>query len=191
MATEADQEAIVSNENDKIDFSSLCDIMDEMRKSMTSARDVIRSLREKLVEELFAINCRINVTLFRQKNTSDFDFTDGISLLSIKHHLMLSYLQSLILTVSRQILGHTLAERTAPNAVFSDLTRAARGAGAGDRIDSMVETRLILEKIRPLEERMKYQIDKLVRMAEEDPSASRDIANGVFSETVILFILAI
>lgn len=47
MATEADQEAIVSNENDKIDFSSLCDIMDEMRKSMTSARDVIRSLREK------------------------------------------------------------------------------------------------------------------------------------------------
>ena len=104
---------------------------------------------------------------------------------------MLSYLQSLVIVVSRQILGHSLTERALPDAIFSDVKRAARGVGAGDRVDSMVETRLILEKIRPLEERMKYQIDKLVRMAEEDPSASRDIANGVFSETVILFILTI
>ena len=49
MAAEVGQGDIVSNEaeQDKIDFPGLCDIMDEMRKSMASARDVIRSLREK------------------------------------------------------------------------------------------------------------------------------------------------
>ena len=47
-------------------------------------------------------------------------------------------------------------------------------------MDAIVEARVVLEKVRVLEGRMKYQIDKLVRIAEEGDSANKNIANGVF-----------
>lgn len=86
-------------------------------------------------------------------------------------------MQSLILAIAGHTLGRSLADRTPSNGLFSDTTRVARGAGVGDRVDCMVEIRLVLEKVKILEERMRYQIDKLVRLADEDPSTSLD-ANG-------------
>ena len=47
-------------------------------------------------------------------------------------------------------------------------------------MDTIVEARVVLEKVRVLEGRMKYQIDKLVRIADEEDSANKNIANGVF-----------
>lgn len=49
MSAATEPEAIVSTEagQDETDIAGLCDIMDEMRKSMASARDVVRTLREK------------------------------------------------------------------------------------------------------------------------------------------------
>lgn len=44
-------------------------------------------------------------------------------------------------------------------------------------VDHMVEDRLVLEKIRALEGRMKYQIDKLVRVATEKKT-NQDSVNG-------------
>lgn len=38
----------------------------------------------------------------------------------------------------------------------------------------MVEGRLVLEKVKILEERLRYQIDKLVRLAKEDQNAPVD-----------------
>ena len=115
--------------------------------------------------------------MFRQKNTEDLDTKDGISLLSLKHHLLLSYLQSLVLVSSHRALGHSLADRSPPAQTFSSASRDARGAKAGDLVDSMVEGRVVLEKIKVLEGRMKYQIEKLIRVAEEVPS-SQDVING-------------
>ena len=42
----------------------------------------------------------------------------------------------------------------------------------------MVEARVVLEKIKVLEGRMKYQIDKLVRVAEE--TITQNVVNGLF-----------
>ena len=103
------------------------------------------------------------------------DTRDGISLLSVKHHLMLFYLQSLVLLVARRAAGDTLQNRTPPSLPFSALDRGARGAGLGDLVDSMIEGRVVLEKIKVLESRIKYQIEKLVRIADD---ASKNVADG-------------
>ncbi|TFK86246.1 hypothetical protein K466DRAFT_550694 [Polyporus arcularius HHB13444] len=127
-----------------------------MKVSMSAARDIVKTLREK---------------------QSELDTREGISLLSLKHHMMLSYLQSLSLLTARRAIGHSLSERSPPQAPFSAKDRPPRGSGAGDRVDAAVEARVVMEKVKVLEGRMKYQIDKLVRIAEEGDSANKNIAN--------------
>ncbi|KAG1736802.1 hypothetical protein EDB19DRAFT_1637551 [Suillus lakei] len=124
---------------------------------MASVRDSMQSLKEKF-------------------NTADeMDMKDGISLLSLKHHLLLSYLQSLVLLSARRATGDSLTERTPASSPFSTVDREARGSGVGDLVDSMIEGRIVVEKIKVLESRMQYQIEKLVRVAEEVPSG-KDVA---------------
>jgi len=118
----------------------------------------------------------------RQKNTTDLDTKDGISLLSLKHHLLLSYLQSLVLLSSHRALGHSLTSRSPPAQYFSSANQDARGSGAGDLVDSTVEGRVVLEKIKVLEGRMRYQIEKLVRVAEEVSSSQNIIDGKVFHQ---------
>ncbi|KAF8439908.1 hypothetical protein L210DRAFT_3540954 [Boletus edulis BED1] len=85
---------------------------------------------------------------------------------------MLFYLQSLVL-VARRAAGKTLEDRTPESLSFSTAERDARAwAGVGDLVDSMIEGRVVLEKIKVLESRIKYQIEKLVRIA-DDPLAFR------------------
>ncbi|KAI6007841.1 hypothetical protein EDC04DRAFT_2871657 [Pisolithus marmoratus] len=120
---------------------------------MASVRELIQSLRDK------------------QASSDATDTTDGISLLSWKHHLMLSYMQSLVLLCARRAIGDSMEDRTPPSDPFSTTDRDSRGSGIGDLIDSMIEGRVVLEKIRVMESRMRYQIEKLVRIADESSKA--------------------
>ena len=99
---------------------------------------------------------------------------------------MLPYLQSLVLLSSHRILGHPLDERSPPVQPFSSTERDARGFSAGDLVDSMIEGRVVLEKIKVLEGRMRYQIEKLVRIAKED---SQNVTEGIFCRAVRFFYL--
>lgn len=90
----------------------------------------------------------------------------------------MSYLQSLVLLSSHRLIGHSLLERTAPSASFGSVERDQRGAEAGDLVDSLVESRIVLEKVKILEAKMKYQIDKLVRMAEDSHTDSQPVTDG-------------
>jgi len=114
----------------------------------------------------------------RQETTTDFDFKDGVSLLSLKHQLLLSYMQSLVLLHCHRVLGHSLTTRSLPSGSFSSPERGKRGANAGDLVDSMIEGRIVLEKIKLLESKMRYQIEKLVHLAAEDPSDDK-LINGL------------
>ncbi|EJD46064.1 hypothetical protein AURDEDRAFT_113768 [Auricularia subglabra TFB-10046 SS5] len=126
----------------------------EMTKSMSAAQESVKNLLSTV-------------------NAPDFDTKDGISLLSLKHHLMLSHLQGLTLLSCRRVLGESISEqRTPPADKFSVATRSARGDGAGDVVDTLLENQVVLDKIKILESRMKYQIDKLVRLAEQDAEAA-------------------
>ncbi|TFK29828.1 hypothetical protein FA15DRAFT_663101 [Coprinopsis marcescibilis] len=126
-------------------------VLETMRVSISSSRGVLKSVLDE--------------------SPSDIDFRDGISLLSSKQHVLISYLRSLALISARRALGHTLNERSQTLQVFSALSREPRGNDLGDQIDSTIEGRIILEKIGALESRMRYQIGKLLKSAEDSSTA--------------------
>ncbi|KAG8829899.1 hypothetical protein FRC18_008903 [Serendipita sp. 400] len=134
--------------------TQFCAALEAMSKSMADTRAVIRELCEK-------------------KNSDEFDIKDGISLLSLKHIVMLNYLHSLTLLTAQRVLGHSLTKRT-PAGPFQSSQRGKRGSDAGDLVDSLIQDRLVLEKSKTLESRMRYQIEKLVRIAAE-PSPNQDV----------------
>jgi U3 small nucleolar ribonucleoprotein protein LCP5 len=82
--------------------------------------------------------------------------------LSAKNDLMLSYLHHLTLLVHLKLSGRSLTDHQ-------------------DLVQELVRIRVILDKIRPLETKLKYQIDKLVRKAQAEGAQTlneEDVANG-------------
>ncbi|KAJ9610718.1 hypothetical protein H2200_005495 [Cladophialophora chaetospira] len=80
--------------------------------------------------------------------------TDGISLLDVKNDLLLSYLQNLVFLVIIKLRNGSAKEST------TDLT--------SEVVKKLIELRVYLERgVRPLESKLKYQIDKVVRATEE------------------------
>lgn len=146
-------------ETENVTMSSLeaqfCTALETMTKSIADTRATVRKLQEK-------------------KGSDDLEMADGISLLSLKHQVMLTYLHGLALLSAHRVLGHSLTERNPPAAPFSDPARQSRGSAPGDIVDMLMEGRLVLEKTKTLEARMKYQIDKLVRAAQQT-STTQDI----------------
>lgn len=87
-------------------------------------------------------------------SSSEFKSAKGISLLELKSQTMLSYLVNLSYIILKKCTGQKLEDDPV---VFR-----------------MCELRTVLEKIRPIELKLKYQIDKLLRSAsgqigENDP----------------------
>jgi len=103
------------------------------------------------------------------------DVKNGISLLSRRNDTLLSYLESLVLMSAHRVLGHSLLSRDPPTSGFDDPERCARGVEGGDLVDSAIEARAVLEKTKALELRLKYQIQKLVRLAEDANVANQDV----------------
>ena len=82
---------------------------------------------------------------------------DGISLLDVKNELLLSYLQNLVFLIVLRLRERHESEQGLRDEV----------------VRKLVELRLYIEKgVRPLEKRLKYQIDKVVRAADDSLRAS-------------------
>ncbi|KAJ3065318.1 hypothetical protein HK102_007932 [Quaeritorhiza haematococci] len=71
--------------------------------------------------------------------------TKGVSLLEVKLHTLLSYITNLSFYMLLKVNGHRLEDHPV--------------------VDKLVEARVFLEKMKPLEQKLKYQIDKLVKAA--------------------------
>lgn len=72
-----------------------------------------------------------------------------------------------------------MEDRSPSRSPFSDPSREQRGSNAGDLVDTLVEGRIVLEKADALENRMRYQVEKLLKTAEQ--AEDTDLAtNGVF-----------
>ncbi|KAB5572144.1 hypothetical protein GE09DRAFT_1216746 [Coniochaeta sp. 2T2.1] len=92
---------------------------------------------------------------------------DGLSLLDVKNELLLSYLQNLVFLILMKI-------------------RQSRDAGADSKaradlhdlvVKKLVELRLYLEKgVRPLEDKLRYQIEKVLRAADDAERSSKSAA---------------
>ncbi|KLJ10818.1 hypothetical protein EMPG_13799 [Blastomyces silverae] len=102
---------------------------------------------------------------------------DGISLLDTKNEIFLSYLQNLVFVVLLQL--RNLSKRRS-----SDGTN---GVGQGDdenaslhknAVKKLTELRVFLERgVRPLEGRLKYQVDKVLKAAEDAERNQQDAAS--------------
>ncbi|KAN0060006.1 hypothetical protein ACQY0O_007979 [Thecaphora frezii] len=89
---------------------------------------------------------------------SSYAYPDGISLLSLKNDVLLDYLHHLVL-----LSAWKMSARSLQNPPASRLVR------------NLIKLRLVLEKVKPLENRLRYQVEKLLRAAEEE---DREVALG-------------
>ena len=108
---------------------------------------------------------------------------DGISLLDVKNELFLSYLQHLVFLILLKLRNARASSAAAAGAAdHHDATGATAEAAENEKeeeekagtldekvVRKLVECRVYLEKgIRPLEARLKYQLDKVLRAADDD-----------------------
>ncbi|XP_066460087.1 neuroguidin isoform X1 [Eleutherodactylus coqui] len=78
----------------------------------------------------------------------------GLSFLEVKDQLLLLYMQDLVHIIMEKAAGRSLKENLG--------------------VMRLVEIRTVLEKMRPIEQKLKYQIDKLIRAAVTGSLAAND-----------------
>ncbi|KAI1300950.1 U3 small nucleolar ribonucleoprotein lcp5-like protein [Xylaria venustula] len=102
------------------------------------------------------------------------DSENGVSLLSVKNELLLSYLHNLVFLILMKI-------RNAKNGDDDSYETPSEISDAV--VKKLVELRLYLDKgVRPLEERLRFQLDKILRAA-DDAERSEKIAQDQDAES--------
>jgi U3 small nucleolar ribonucleoprotein protein LCP5 len=92
---------------------------------------------------------------------------DGISLLDVKNELLLSYLQNLVFLILLKLRSRSRKDGSDNETLHPQ----------DEVVKKLVELRVYLEKgVRPLENRLKYQIDKIVRSADDASRKSTQAA---------------
>ncbi|KAJ1816934.1 hypothetical protein LPJ75_001861 [Coemansia sp. RSA 2598] len=110
---------------------------EEVRQAMDKKLDVISSQADQIRELVDKLRERVE--------EDELATTNGISFLEVKHHTMFSYITNISYLSLLKLHGKTIENHPA--------------------ISQLVEDRTVLEKMKPLEQRLKYQIDKLLRSA--------------------------
>lgn len=124
-------------------------------------------LLSSLTEQVVAVTSHVR-ELLRQVKDGAFKTNKGLSFLDLRYHLLLFYLQDLTHLISIKTDGGKIKDSEALNRV--------------------VTIRTVLEKMRPLDHKLKYQIDKLVRtavtgsLAENDPLQLRPNPDNLISK---------
>uniref|UniRef100_A0A8B9X3Y7 Neuroguidin n=1 Tax=Bos mutus grunniens TaxID=30521 RepID=A0A8B9X3Y7_BOSMU len=102
------------------------------------------ALLKNLQEQVMAVTAQVQ-TLTKKVQAKAYPTEKGLSLLEVKDQLLLMYLMD---------LSHLI------------LDKASGGSLQGHpAVLRLVEIRTVLEKLRPLDQKLKYQIDKLVKTA--------------------------
>ncbi|CAL3965470.1 hypothetical protein PZA11_001792 [Diplocarpon coronariae] len=98
---------------------------------------------------------------------------DGISLLDVKNELFLSYLQNLVFLILVKLRNRRSGSKDDDDGLDTSATK------------KLVELQVYLEKgVRPLESRLKYQIDKVLRAADDAKRAEESISIQAPSKNV-------
>merc|ERR1712123_464960 len=101
--------------------------------------DLLKTIKESTGELIEKID---SLTEFVEKGDND----NGMALLGIKNECMAHYLTDLVTLAQSQLNG----EQIEGNVV----------------IDRLIEQRVTMERIRPLEDKMRYRIEKLTALAQ-------------------------
>ncbi|KAG6775950.1 hypothetical protein POTOM_019452 [Populus tomentosa] len=109
----------------------------------------LATMLKEIKEGLDIVRNKVQALTAKVK-TNNFPTTEGISYLEAKHLLLLSYCQSLVFYLIRKAKGLSIEKHPV--------------------VRSLVEIRLFLEKIRMIDKKLEYQIQKLIR----DAGSARD-----------------
>jgi U3 small nucleolar ribonucleoprotein protein LCP5 len=147
-----DQTADIS----EADLSQVRSLLSDVRLGAQSVRDAAKGWKDRL------------------ESTAELSYPSGISLLSLKNHLLLSYLHHLVALFALKLSSTSLTS-----------TEGTQVVGA------LVKLRVVLEKVSPLEQKLKYQVEKLVRKADQaaEGADEQDVLNGELSldpDTILL-----
>ncbi|XP_043914089.1 neuroguidin [Protopterus annectens] len=124
-------------------------------------------LLNNLRDQVMAVTAHVQ-GLMKRVHEGVYATTKGISFLEVKYQLLLSYLMDLTYIILHKVEGKSLREAKA--------------------VLRLVEIRTVLEKMRPIDQKLKYQIDKLVKAAvtghvgENDPLQFRPNPNNMMSK---------
>lgn len=129
-------------------------VMDERINSQ--APQLIGVLKD-MKEGLDTVRSKVQALASKVK-ANQFPTSDGISYLEAKHLLLLNYCQSLVYYLLRKAKGLSIDGHPV--------------------VRSLVEIRLFLEKIRPIDKKMQYQIQKLTRETENAAEKNLSTSNG-------------
>ncbi|KAL4358883.1 hypothetical protein AHAS_Ahas08G0021900 [Arachis hypogaea] len=121
----------------------------------------LAALLKEMKEGLDTVNRKIQ-SLTAKVKEDQYPTADGFSYLEAKNLLLLNYCQSLVYYLLRKAKGFSLEEHPV--------------------VRSIVEIRLFLEKIRPIDKKQQYQIQKLMKVGEnatrsEIPSEKEGVAS--------------
>lgn len=109
-----------------------------------------------------------NIRSLRERvESGEVNTTKGVSFLEVKNQLMLGYLTNLTHVMTHKVKGKSLQES-------ADVHR-------------LVEIRTVLEKMRPIDQKLRYQVDKLLKSAatgvsENDPLRLKPNAANMVSK---------
>lgn len=112
-------------------------------------------LLDEMNDNVRQVTQLVDNMLVRVKN-GEMTTDKGLSFLEMKYHMLLSYLINLTYIVLRKCSGVNIE--------------------ADPAIDRLVEIRTVLEKVRPIDVKLKYQIDKLVKSAITGTGSGDDAA---------------
>jgi U3 small nucleolar ribonucleoprotein protein LCP5 len=116
----------------------------QQTKILTEFIDIVRTLRALVIPNKLAPT------------------QDGVTLLEVKIHSILSYLTNLCFAMLLKVDGTPLSLHPV--------------------VEQLATLRIIIEKTRPLEIKLKYQIDKLVKAAAVDDDRARVVVPGQTEE---------
>ncbi|KAF5190539.1 Neuroguidin [Thalictrum thalictroides] len=125
--------------------------MEEANKEDTAHNEIIQkdapqlaTLLKEMKEGLDAVRSKVQILTAKVKE-DNYPTADGISYLEAKHLLLLNYCQSIVYYVLRKAKGLSIEGHPV--------------------VLILVEIRLFLEKVRPIDKKLHYQIDKLLKIA--------------------------
>ncbi|XP_064598912.1 neuroguidin-A-like [Liolophura sinensis] len=124
---------------------------------MTSTMEKEVSTSIKLFNQITDVSLSVTQhvqNLIQKVKNGDISTSKGISLLEGKYQMLLSYLTNLSLLMLRKSSGESIQDDPV--------------------IMRLVEIRTVLEKIRPIDQKLKYQIDKLLKMVSTGAAGTAD-----------------
>ncbi|KAJ3296549.1 hypothetical protein HDU79_006385 [Rhizoclosmatium sp. JEL0117] len=136
------------------------DVSPELAKAVKSDAPLLVKSLNSLIESITSTKSKLN-ELKERIRSETLPTSKGVSLLEVKLHGLLSYLTNLSFFILLKLQGHS--------------TAAGHPA-----LDKLIELRVVLEKMKPIEAKLKYQIDKVVKAANEadGKGASKGSASG-------------